>query len=242
MPAPAANRLLSALSPDARNYLMSRSVSVALPSKTPLCDADQTPSHAYFLTSGMASIVTAIEDGGTAEVGVIGPEGLVGGMHILGPGKISTSSIIQLEGSGLKIPLSELSRAFRNSEEIRYRLLEFYQLQATMVSQIAGCNRLHESEERLARWLLMAQDRAQTEVLNFTQEFLGMMVGSRRTTVTLIARTLQRAGLIEYSRGRVKIMDREGLESTACDCYRISKDLLTQLYDRPVPSFDPQTQ
>jgi len=173
----------------------------------------------------MASIVTAMEDGGSAEVGMVGSEGLVGGMHMMGPGKISSTSFIQLEGSALKIPLSELRRAFRTSEEIRYRLLEFYQEQTTMVGQIAGCNRLHESEERLARWLLMAQDRAQSEVLNFTQEFLGMMVGSRRTTVTLIARTLQRAELIEYSRGRVKIIDREGLERAACECYRISKNL-----------------
>jgi CRP-like cAMP-binding protein len=163
-------------------------------------------------------------------------EGLAGGMHILGPGKISTSCFIQLEGSALKIPLSELSKAFRTSDEIRYRLLEFFQQQATMVSQIAGCNRLHESEERLARWLLMAQDRAQSEVLNFTQELLAMMVGSRRITVTVIAGTLQRAGLIEYSRGRVKIVDREGLESAACECYRISKKLLLQLYDRPLPN------
>jgi CRP-like cAMP-binding protein len=200
MPPPTTNRLLAALSNDARNYLLTRSTAVSLPSKTSLYEADETPSHAYFMTSGMASIVTTMEDGGTAEVGVVGLEGLAGGMHILGPGKISTSCFIQLEGSALKIPLSELSKAFRTSDEIRYRLLEFFQEQATMVSQIAGCNRLHESEERLARWLLMAQDRAQSEVLNFTQELLAMMVGSRRTTVTVIARALQRAGLIEYSR------------------------------------------
>lgn len=242
MPIPTTNRLLSALSPEAHDYLISRSVAVSLPSKTPLYEAGETPSHAYFMTSGMASIVTAMEDGGTAEVGMVGPEGIVGGMHTMGPGKISSDSFIQLEGSALRIPLPELGKAFRTSEEIRYRLLEFYQEQATLVGQIAGCNRLHESEERLARWLLMAQDRAQTEVLNFTQEFLGMMVGSRRTTVTVIAKTMQRAGLIEYSRGRVKIIDRESLESTACDCYRISKDLLTRLYDRPVPSFSSQAQ
>ena len=101
------------------------------------------------------------------------------------------------------------------------------------MSQIAGCNRLHEAEERLARWLLMAQDRTQSDVMYFTQEFLGMMLGSRRTTVTLIAGALQKADLIEYSRGKVRIVDRERLEEAACDCYRIAKDLFSNLYDKP---------
>ncbi len=224
------NRLLNALSVEAREYLVSRSVSVELPQKTSLYEADETPSHAYFMSSGMASIVTSMEDGGTAEVGIVGYEGLVGGLHILGPAKVSTRGFIQLEGAALKIPLPELRKAFRTSEEIRDRMLEFYQEQALMVSQVAGCNRLHDAEERLARWLLMAQDRAQSDVLNFTQEFLGMMLGSRRTTVTVIASALQRAGLIGYSRGRVTILDRENLESAACDCYKITRDLFTNLY------------
>jgi hypothetical protein len=139
---------------------------------------------------------------------------------------------MQLEGSALRIRLSDLKHAFRSSEEIRDRLLEFVQEQAVSVNQIAGCNRLHEAEERLARWLLMAQDRTQSDVLNFTQEFLAMMLGSRRTTVTLIAGSLQRAGLIEYSRGRVKILDRDHLESAACDCYKIIKELFANLYQQ----------
>src|ERR1700712_2436471 len=231
----ATNRLLSSLSPESREYLVSRSVAVLLPQKTSLYKVEKTPSHAFFMTSGMASIVTSMEDGETAEVGIVGSEGLVGGLHIMGPAAISTDSFIQLEGSALKIPLAELKKAFRTSEEIRDRMLEFYQEQSLTVSQIAGCNRLHESEERLARWLLMAQDRTQSEVLNFTQEFLGMMLGSRRTTVTVMAGILQRAGLIEYSRGRVRIIDRESLESAACDCYKITKKLLTNLYAHPLP-------
>jgi hypothetical protein len=137
---------------------------------------------------------------------------------------------MQLEGKGLRIPFSQLKQLYRTSEEIRDRLLEFVQEQALTVNQIAGCNRLHEAEERLARWLLMAQDRTQSDILNFTQEFLAMMLGARRTTVTLIAGSLQRANLIEYSRGRVKILNRENLESAACDCYKITQDLLANLY------------
>ena len=235
MPSQPANRLLASLSPESRDLLISRSVNVSLPIKTPLFNPDETPSHAYFMTSGMTSVVTSMEDGDTAEVGIIGFEGLVGGIHLMGPAKVSTNAFIQLEGTALKIPLSELRKAFRTSEEIRDRILEFYQEQSLTVSQIAGCNRLHEAEERLARWLLMAQDRVQSDVLNFTQEFLGMMLGSRRTTVTLIAGALQRAELIEYSRGKVKILDRERLETAACDCYRIARDLFTNLYAKPAP-------
>jgi CRP-like cAMP-binding protein len=155
---------------------------------------------------------------------------LVGGIFLLGPGKVSTSAFMQLEGKGLRIPFSHLRHVYRTSEEVRDRLLEFVQEQTLTVNQIAGCNRLHEAEERLARWLLMAQDRTQSDILNFTQEFLAMMLGARRTTVTLIAGSLQRAGLIEYSRGRVKILNRENLESAACDCYRVTKCLLANLY------------
>src|SRR6201747_2679192 len=230
------NRLLSSLSPGSCEYLVSRSVAIHLPQKTFLYRADQTPSHAFFMTSGMASIVTSMENGETAEVGIVGSEGLVGGLHIMGPAAVTTDAFIQLEGSALKIPLPELRKAFRTSEEIRDRMLEFYQEQSLTMSQISGCNRLHEAEGRLARWLLMAQDRTQSEVLNFTQEFLGMMLGSRRTTVTVMAGILQRAGLIEYSRGRVRIVDRESLESAACDCYKIIKKLLTNLYAHPLPT------
>jgi CRP-like cAMP-binding protein len=234
MAAEGSNRLLSALSSESRQYLVDHSVAVDLPVRTVLYEAEITPHYAYFMTSGMASIVSSMEDGETAEVGVIGKEGFVGGIHLLGPAKVSTNSFIQLAGSGLQIPLSDLKTAFRSSEDIRDRILEFTQEQSLTVSQIAACNRLHETEERLARWLLMCQDRAQTEVLNFTQEFLAMMLGSRRTTVTLTAGILQQAGLIKYTRGKVRIVDREGLEDAACDCYKIAKGLINNLYAAPL--------
>ena len=229
------NLMLSSLSAEARDMLISRCVSVTLPVRTPLFDSEQVPSHAYFMTSGIASIVISMSDGSTAEVAVVGNEGLIGTIHLLGPAKVSTNSFIQMDGSALKIPLPELKRAFLSSEEIRTRILEFHQEQSLTVSQIAGCNRLHEAEERLARWLLMVQDRTKSDMLSFTQEFLGMMLGARRTTVTLIAGALQRAGLIEYSRGRVKIINRQGLVDAACDCYPITNDLLTNLYKQGLP-------
>lgn len=227
-----ANLYLSSLTPASRESLLAHSTAVALPRRTSLYEAERTPDYAYFLTSGLASVVTSMPDGGTAEVGLIGREGVVGSFHILGPAPVITDCFIQLEGEGIRIPLVDLRAAFQSSEDVRQRILEFVQEQALSVSQLAGCQRLHESEERLARWLLMAQDRIDSESLDFTQEFLAMMLGAQRTTVTMVAGALQRAGLIEYHRGKVKILSRESLEEAACDCYRVTKQLYANLYKK----------
>ena len=225
------NLFLSSLTIVNRELLMARSTLVSLPRKTPLYKAKQAPDYAWFLTSGLASVVTSMPDGGTAEVGLIGREGVVGSFHLLGPAPVITDCFIQLDGEG-RIPMADLRSAFHSSEEIRARVLEFVQEQALAVSQLAGCQRLHESEGRLARWLLMAQDRVNSESLNFTQEFLAMMLGAQRTTVTMVARALQRSGLIEYHSGKVRIANRENLEAAACDCYRVTKNLYTNLYKK----------
>ncbi len=209
---------------------MHGSSTVGLPLRTVLYSPEQRPEFAYFLTAGIASIVSTTDEGDTAEVGVIGRDGLVGALHLLGPAVVSTSAFMQIEGEGIKVPLDHLQSLFNSSEEIRRRVLEFVQEQTLTVSQVAACNRLHDVEARLARWLLMARDRNDSDVLKLTQEFLGMMLASRRTTVTLVAGTLQRLGLIEYSRGKVKICDPVGLEQLACDCYQITKALQARLY------------
>lgn len=224
------NLFLSSLSSSARERLISGSTEVELPLKMALYEAEETPKYAYFPTSGIASLVTAMPDGGMAEVGLIGHEGLVGSFHLLGPARVTTECFIQLEATAIRIPLRQLEMEFRTSEEIRDRVLEFVQSQALSLGQLAGCHRLHEAEERLARWLLMAQDRVQSDDLNITQEFLAMMLGSRRTTVTAVASDLQRKGLVEYRRGRVRILDRPALEDASCDCYQIIKGLYGNLY------------
>ncbi len=207
---------------------------VDLPLRKSLYEPGIVPAYAYFMTSGIASVVAMMENGGMAEVGLIGREGVVGSFHLLGPAKVSTSCFIQLEATALRIRFTDLATFFRTNEEIRERLLEFVQEQAVSLSQLAGCNRLHDNEERLARWLLTAQDRTTTDTLHFTQEFLAMMLGARRTTVTLIAGVLQRQGLIQYQRGRVKILKRAELEAASCDCYQITKELYASLYSQPV--------
>jgi CRP-like cAMP-binding protein len=228
------NLFLESLSRESRSLLVRLCAEVDLPLRKSLYEPGIVPPYAYFMTSGIASVVAMMENGGMAEVGLIGREGVVGSFHLLGPAKVSTSCFIQLEATALRIRFTDLANLFRTNEEVRERLLEFVQEQAVSLSQLAGCNRLHDNEERLARWLLMAQDRTQTDTLNFTQEFLAMMLGSRRTTVTLIAGVLQRGGLIKYQRGKVKIIDRAALEAASCDCYQITKELYASLYSHPV--------
>jgi len=236
MSAASQNLFLASLSAKARELLVSASTEVDLPLRVMLYEADATPQYGYLITSGIASVVTEMPDGGTAEVGLIGREGLAGSLHLLGPAPVLTSCFIQLEATALRVPYHHLEKAFRSSDEIRDRVLEFVQSQTSGLGQLAACHRLHEAEERLARWLLMAQDRTQCDVLHFTQEFLAMMLGARRTTVTLVAGSLQRSGLIEYQRGRVKIINRSELEAAACECYPVTRQLLQSLYKQNVPS------
>jgi CRP-like cAMP-binding protein len=217
------NLFLAELSQESQCLLASHSEAVVLPLQTVLYEANVAPRFAYFLRSGIASVVVSMIGGEAAEVGMIGREGVVGAIHLLGSSPVPTNCFIQLEATALKIPMMAFQKAFRASEEIRQCVLECAQQQSNNVSQVAGCNRLHEAEARLARWLLTAQDRIGSNVLDFTQEYLAEMIGTQRTTVTVIAGSLQKDGLIKYSRGHVTILDREGLIGAACECYRITR-------------------
>jgi CRP-like cAMP-binding protein len=223
------NLLLSALSPKSYEFLIAYCVPVALPVTSELYVAHEMPRFAYFMTSGLASVITTTSEGQSAEVGMVGREGIVGAMHLLGPMAAPTNCMVQLEATALRISLHHLKRAFDTSKEIQERVLEVLQEQSFSLSQIAGCHALHEADARLARWLLMAQDRTQSEVLRFTQEFLAEMIGAQRTTVSVIAAGFQRRNMIEYSRGKVRIIDRKALESAACGCYQVVKHMYQNL-------------
>jgi CRP-like cAMP-binding protein len=226
------NLFLATLSPSNYDWLASRSTEVELPLHTTLYEEGIPPRYAFLLTSGLASIVTPMSNGESVEVGFIGHEGVVGGLHLLGPAPLSTRCMMQLSGTALRIPYGNLQKAFDSLPEIHSRMLEFVQQQAVMIGQIAGCNRLHGSEQRLIRWLLTAQDRTQSSDLKFTHQYLAEMIASQRTTITVIARELQERGFIRYSRGTVQILDRAGLEKAACDCYGVIKQLYARLYSR----------
>jgi hypothetical protein len=176
-----------------------------------------------------------MKEGEAAEVGLVGREGMAEALHLLGPGHVQTNCFMQIAGTGLRMRFIDFEHIFRRDEAVRGTVLRYVQFQSLVLSQIAACNRLHEVEERLARWLLMVSDRIGDSELRLTQEFLSQMLGARRSTVTLVAGTLQRSGLIEYSRGEVKILDRAGLERAACECYRITYDAWQRLV-QPVAS------
>lgn len=224
------SRFVLALSPKSCGLLLSRCTPVPLPVRTVLYESGQLPKYAFFLTSGIASVVTDLSDGGTAEVEIIGHEGLVGSFHLLGSAPVSTRCFMQISGTGLRVELADLRAMFQSSGETRGRILELVQQQALSISQLSSCNGHHKAEARLARWLLMVQDRTQSETLPLTQLFLSEMLGTQRTTVTSMAGALQRAGIIRYRQGEVTVVDRKALEAAACDCYRVIQKLYFGLY------------
>jgi CRP-like cAMP-binding protein len=227
------NLLIEKLPGEYREHLYSRLEPVSLPAGTTLYEPEIVPDYAHFMTSGMTSMVAFMSDGTGAEVGIVGSEGIVEGFHVLSPASVQTvqtRGFVQVAGTALRMRFTELRREFLTVEPLRSLVLGYVQSQASLLAQLAACNRLHEVEERLARWLLMVHDRIGNEVLPLTQEFLAQMLGTRRSSVTLAASSLQRGGLIEYHRGQVRVLDRELLEEAACECYPVTRKLFTSLY------------
>jgi CRP-like cAMP-binding protein len=225
------NGLLASLRPAYRKSLLARLKPVFLPATTILYEVDETPKFAHFMTSGIASVVSTMSSGATAEVGIWGSEGLVESGQLLGAARIPTRCFIQVEATALRIPFKDLQKEFLEVEEFRECVLQCVQSHMFILGQLAACNRLHEAEPRLARWLLMVRDRMETDSFYLTQEFLATMLGARRTTVTAAASTLQRKEFIKYSRGKIKIIDPTGLEKVACECYPTIQGLYSNFYN-----------
>jgi CRP-like cAMP-binding protein len=224
------NLLLGSLTQELCESVLALCRPITLPVQSMLHEQGEMPSYAYFLRSGVASLVVTMPEGGSAEVGLVGREGVIGAMHLLGPTPTPAQCFVQVEAAAWRIRLDDLRKIFLAKAELRGRILEFVQQQNATLEQIAACNRLHEAEFRLARWMLMARDRTDSDTMTMTQEFLADMLGTRRTTVTLVAGNLQRRGLIDYKRGKVTILDRAGLEQASCNCYRVTKEALNNLY------------
>lgn len=214
------NRVLAALPKAEIDRLAPHLFPVMLKVDKTLLGADAKVSDAYFLEDGMASIVVTMSDGGTVEVGVVGRDGISGLPLLLETDSIPTRTFMQISGSGFRIKAARLSEAYARPGRLRTLLQNYLQNHLVQTSQSAACNRLHEAEQRLAKWLLICRDRTDSDYLALTHEFLSQMLGTRRSTVTLAAGILHRAGLIKYSRGHVTILDGKGLEKAACECYR----------------------
>jgi len=226
--------MIESLPVDAREFLLARLRPVSLPVGTGLVNPGQQPKFAHFMTSGIASIVTFMKDGVGAEVGMIGREGLVEGMNLLGPSACPTKAFMQSDGTALRMLFTDLKRDFFTQGSQLQRILEGVQCNGFILSQLAACHGLHEIDQRLSRWLLMVSDRLASDRFDLTQEFLAEMLGTRRTSVTAAAGALQRQGLIQYSRGHIQILNRPLLEAAACECYPIVRDLVANLYADPI--------
>ncbi len=229
---PLSNILIDALPEDSRKRLIRHLQRTPVPVRASIYEPGDTPKYVHFLTSGIASIVTQMTNGDSTEVGTVGREGMPQGVHLMGSCVVPTRCFMQISGTALRMEFNVFEKLFDSDEALRRGVMNYAQYQSLLLSQIAGCNRLHEVEARLARWLLMIQDRTGASLLKLTQEFLGQMIGNQRTTVSAVAGALQARELIEYSRGNVRILDRSGLENTACECYPITRQLLKGLYVR----------
>lgn len=177
--------------------------------------------NCYFPNSGLASIVNLQSDGKSVEVGVTGKEGFVGLPLVVGFSSSSTRALVQVAGTAVRLSAAALERLLPNCPHLEKALNRYSQLLGVQSTQIAACNRLHEVDERLARWLLMTQDRLGGDIVPLTQEFLSHMLGTRRASVTVAAGVLQKAGLIQYRRGAVTIVNRAKLEAASCECYQL---------------------
>jgi len=217
------NSLLIALSDDAYARLLPDLEYVDLPHGKIIYEIDGAIEHLYFPSRAMISLVTQMEDGKIVEVGLVGNDGVAGIAALMGKERSNERALVQIPNGAQRINLAAARKEFQRAETFQKVLLRYAINLIGQISQTAACNASHTTEERLARWLLMCQDRVGGEMLNLTQEFLAQMLGTRRGTVNVAAITLQSAELIQYQRGQITIVDRQGLEAFSCECYKMLK-------------------
>jgi CRP-like cAMP-binding protein len=230
-PAATRNRLLAALPNKEYERLAPHLQRVSFEQGQSLSEPDVTLEYAYFSLTSVTSMIVTTRDGSTVEVGLVGREGFVGYQPLLGMKSAPNGAITQIPGYALRIKSETLKEAFDRGGQLQAILHREIQAQIVQMAQGAACNRLHEVNERLSRWLLMMHDRAETDKLPLTHEFLSQMLGANRATVSLTAGMFQQAGLIRYARGIVTILNREGLEQIACECYGVVKAEFDRSFD-----------
>lgn len=215
------NKVLLA-TPDNEYHLMRPDLTyVDLPNHLSLHEPTQSIDFVYFPNRGMVSQVVVTKDGRTVEVGVVGNEGYVGAGLAVGLSRSSVREIVQIAGDGFRMVGNTLERVLRSAPQLQTILSRHSGLQGMQVAQTAACNRLHDIQQRLARWLLMTQDRVNLAILPITHDFIATMMGTDRSTVSLAAAVMQKKGIIEYVRGAVKVVNRRKLQNSACECYAV---------------------
>ena len=232
------NRILSALPSEEFRRIAPHLTETPLTFKQTLFKADQPITRVCFPDVGVCSVMSVMLSGATAEVGTIGNEGMAGLALFYGDVIEPSESIVQVPGVGRMMP-SDVFQAEMTRKQTLYMLMRHY-AHAFLVQlmQSAACNALHNVEERTCKWLLMTHDRVIGDEFKLTQEFLGLMLGVRRSSVTLVAHQLQRAGMIDYRLGKVTVLDRKGLEDTSCECYAAIRAYFDRLLERLSPSLE----
>lgn len=223
------NRLLSALPTKEYKCLFPHLEPVSLTPKQIIYGPEQPIEYVYFPNSGIISLVNFTEDGSTVEAATVGNEGMVGIPLLLGADRMLGQAVSQVVGDGLRLKADVFKREVTPGSLLYNLLLRYTLALINLISQSVACNRRHTVEERCCRWLLLCQDRVQSNQFPLTQEFLSQMLGVRRASVSVVAAILQKAGLIRYSRGTITILDRQGLESASCECYQLVKDEFDRL-------------
>ena len=220
---PVANTILLSI-PDSEFDLMRPHLQfVVLPDHRSLQEPNRKLEYAYFLNTGMISLVVTTRNGESVEAGVVGNEGFTPVQIAAGIRRTPHRAVMQVAGEGFKVNVDVLETVLQSSPQFQKLLNRYAAVHGMQVAQTAGCNRLHNLEQRLSRWLLLTQDRVASGLLRITHDFLATMLGTDRPSVSLAAGALQRKRIIEYTHGAVKILNRKKLESSACECYGITQ-------------------
>ncbi len=213
------NRLLGALPPESLARLLPKLTSIPMVLRQPLYDTDTPIESVYFPEVGMFSLVANLDHGIQAEVGIVGAEGMLGMSLLSGLDSSFIESMVQMPGTALRMSVRDFRHEFDNHAAFRHLLMRYNEALTVQVMQTAACNASHDLEQRLSRWLLMAHDRCDGASMHLTQDFMAMMLGVHRPSITVTAGILQRAGLIRYSGGTITVLDRGSLEAASCECY-----------------------
>ena len=227
------NRFLAALPAHDFSLLAPHLRTITLERGVMLHDVGEDIEHVYFPITGMVSLVAVMQSGATVETATIGRGGIIGASAALGARSTFGRAIVQLSGSAAWLSAAQFHAAANECQAIRDLVVRYNDLLLAQVQQSVACNALHALESRLCRWLLQTHDCVDGDAIPLTQEFLGQMLGVRRTTVTIAARLLQSAGLIRYRRGLIHILDRAALEEVACECYAVVRDNLDKSVSAP---------
>ncbi len=223
------NRLLDALSPRTLAALQPHFETVPLETNQVLQQPGAKADYVFFPTSGVISIIVMTSDGAAVETAMAGKEGMFSISVILGDDHPSQTAIVQLAGNAIQIRSNPMKQAVAEDAELRRLLLRYAQAIMSTAAQAAACNRLHQLEQRCARWLLSARDRAESDTFHITHEFLATMLGVRRPGVTVAVQNFRDSGLIAYSHGTMTILNRAGLEKASCECYQVIQDEFRRL-------------